>query len=219
MTTQTEHIIRTGLILVLTLAVGAAWIWAPLDPEMQARLEGVLLLLGPALLDSLNVARRQRVSATSATPAALILLLPLLLVGCGGATADTVARQTIIAVGTGLVAIEEDVGEAQAAERSRIAAERPTQDVARQRLSPYWRVGDAARGLRALLFAAERALDAHGANGVRELAGCLVELVARLREAVAVLGELGVRVPIPGEVDSALRVLAPYGATCPEGGA
>jgi hypothetical protein len=62
-TTRTEHLARTGLILVLTLAIGAAWIWAPLEPEMRARFEGVLLLLAPALLDSLNVARRQRADA------------------------------------------------------------------------------------------------------------------------------------------------------------
>lgn len=64
MNTKTEHYIRTGAILVLTIACGGAFLFATgLDDMMKGRIEGWLMLLVPALLDSLNVARRQRAMA------------------------------------------------------------------------------------------------------------------------------------------------------------
>lgn len=91
MNERTEHLIRTGLILVLTLAVAAAWLWAPLDPEMRARLEGLMVLLGPALLDSLNVARRQR-PGTGGASSVLLVLVVLLCAGCGATARADAAR-------------------------------------------------------------------------------------------------------------------------------
>jgi len=138
--------------------------------------------------------------------------------GCGGSAASVAARDTLAAIGRGVVVVETAVGEAQAEERERIRAERPVQSEARRRLSPFWRVGDAVFAVRALLLSAAAAIDAHGADGLREMAPCVIESVARLLEATEVLKELGAEIPIVGELASALRVLQPYAGTCvPEG--
>lgn len=138
--------------------------------------------------------------------------------GCGASTATIAARETLTAIGRGVVVVETAVAPAQAAERERIRAERPVQSEARRRLSPYWRVGDAVFAVRALLLSAAAAIDAHGADGLRNIAPCVIESVARLLEASEVLKELGEEIPIVGELASGLRVLQPYAGTCvPEG--
>lgn len=54
-----EHYARTALILVLLIAVGAAWLFGDLEPEVAFRLEGLLYVLVPATLDALRVAFKQ----------------------------------------------------------------------------------------------------------------------------------------------------------------
>jgi hypothetical protein len=60
MNEHTEQIVRTIVIAVLFLALGAAWIWGMLPEGTAERAEGMLLLLAPALLDALRVFGRQR---------------------------------------------------------------------------------------------------------------------------------------------------------------
>jgi len=54
-----EHLIRTAIIAVLFLAIGAGWVWAPVSDEVKATMFGMLVVLGPGLLDSLGLAQRQ----------------------------------------------------------------------------------------------------------------------------------------------------------------
>lgn len=55
-----EHLVRTVAVAVMFLALGASWLWAGLEPDMHARVEGMLILLAPAVLDTLQVATRQK---------------------------------------------------------------------------------------------------------------------------------------------------------------
>lgn len=66
-----EHLWRASLIVVVSLAVGAAYLFGPLGAEMKIRLEGSLALLLPALWDVLRVAKRQRFERHSLRPPAL----------------------------------------------------------------------------------------------------------------------------------------------------
>lgn len=52
MSEQTEHLVRTALIAVVFLALGAAWALGFLPPEVSAEATGMLVVLGPGLLDS-----------------------------------------------------------------------------------------------------------------------------------------------------------------------
>lgn len=142
------------------------------------------------------------------------LAMVLLLTACGGGAASATAHEALVIAARGLKTVETTVGEAQARERAAIAVERPTQSEARRRLSPYWRVEEADRGIRALMFATEKGLEIHGAEGFAVIAPCFVELLARLREALTVLVELGVEVAVPPEIDTALQLLAGYSGTC-----
>lgn len=66
-----EHLIRTAMVLVLTIAVGAGVLFgADLGEAWRMRLEGALGLLLPVLLDSMRVAGRQRGQRRSLRPPA-----------------------------------------------------------------------------------------------------------------------------------------------------
>lgn len=56
---QTEHLIRTALIVVLLIAAGAALIFGNLDAQWTTRIEGVLAVLIPATFDALRVAAKR----------------------------------------------------------------------------------------------------------------------------------------------------------------
>ena len=55
MSKETQHLIRTGLILVSTAAVSAVWLFVDLSPEQTGGVMGALAVLAPAALDALRV--------------------------------------------------------------------------------------------------------------------------------------------------------------------
>lgn len=70
---STEHLIRTVTVGLAWLGVGAAYVYTLLSGDahgVSARLEGMLAVLTPAMLDTLRVARRDR-RRSSLPPAGL----------------------------------------------------------------------------------------------------------------------------------------------------
>ena len=68
---STEHLIRTVAVLLAWLGVGAAYIWLLISGDSEgvsARLEGMLAVLTPAALDTMRVAKREKVERTSLAP-------------------------------------------------------------------------------------------------------------------------------------------------------
>lgn len=62
-TMQTEHLVRTLIVAIAWLAVLGAYLFLLLTGDAEgvaARLEGMLAVLTPAMLDTLRVARRER---------------------------------------------------------------------------------------------------------------------------------------------------------------
>ena len=55
-----EHLIRLSMIFLLCAGLGAAWMFGKLEPALKSQIEGALLVLFPALMDSLQVGQRQR---------------------------------------------------------------------------------------------------------------------------------------------------------------
>jgi len=49
------------MIFLLCACLGAAWMFGQLDPSMKSQIEGALVVLFPALLDSLQVGTRQKI--------------------------------------------------------------------------------------------------------------------------------------------------------------
>lgn len=66
--TDKEHLVRTVAVVVLFLACGAAWMFGDLDTEMKAQVSGLLLLLGVAVPDVLQLATRQAKARKAAAP-------------------------------------------------------------------------------------------------------------------------------------------------------
>lgn len=62
-----EHLIRLSMIFLLCAGLGAAWLFGKLDAGVRGHVEGALLVLFPALLDSLQVGQRQRVEKKRAS--------------------------------------------------------------------------------------------------------------------------------------------------------
>jgi hypothetical protein len=80
---------------------------------------------------------------------------------------------------------------------------------------PYWRLEEAIRSARALLFASESVLDATGADGFFGVSGCIITALLRLRAGVDAAIELtGVDLEIPAELDSVLSALSLFGEQC-----
>ncbi len=69
MSEQTEHLIRTALLAVVFLALGAARLLGLLPPDLSAEATGMLAVLGPGLLDSVRhlfkVKKRLRAESSS----------------------------------------------------------------------------------------------------------------------------------------------------------
>jgi hypothetical protein len=61
-----EHLVRTIAVVVMTLAVGAAWLFGGLEGDMHVRVESWLVLLVPATLDTLQLLTRQKRAAKAA---------------------------------------------------------------------------------------------------------------------------------------------------------
>lgn len=58
-----EHLIRTVAVAVVALAAFGAWLYLSAtgaDPALVSKLEGGLMVLAPAVADTLRVARKQR---------------------------------------------------------------------------------------------------------------------------------------------------------------
>lgn len=144
----------------------------------------------------------------------LLLLAPLLLVGCGGGARGT-AETTLATAARVVNAVDTSNARMMAANRETVVETATSREEAVQMLSPYWRVQESVDGTRALLFAAEASLDATGGDGLVAVASCIVQALLRLREAVTALEEAtGAVVPIPEELDSVLVALSGYGAAC-----
>jgi hypothetical protein len=143
----------------------------------------------------------------------MVAFLGQLLSGCGGAALDA-SYETLAQIGHGLRDVEDAVGDSQARERAAVVAARVPQSEARRRLSPYWRIETADRGLRRLLFAAERALDAKGADGFAEIAPCVAASVAELAEGLTVLREIGANIPEWPWLATVQAALSAYGTQC-----
>jgi len=146
-----------------------------------------------------------------------VAMLAELGAGCGGAdgAARDLALDTIHTAADALVVIDTATETAMLATAARDLAEATSREDAVRRRAPYWRVVEAIKGTRALLETTAKLVEAVGAEGLLEQAGCVVAALGRLREAVTALAEAaGHRIEIPAPIDSVLRMLAPYGATC-----
>lgn len=69
----TEHTIRTVAILLAWLGVGAVYLYLLVEGAsggVAARLEGMLAVLTPAVLDTMRVAKRERSSLHPPPPKA-----------------------------------------------------------------------------------------------------------------------------------------------------
>lgn len=68
---STEHTIRTAAILLAWLGIGAVYLYLLVtgaSDGVAARLEGMLAVLTPAVLDTMRVAKRERTSLRPPPP-------------------------------------------------------------------------------------------------------------------------------------------------------